>query len=72
MFVFGLCPHCGSGTPVTSLAVLGAHFSLNRLSLGLRVLGEAACGCSSSAERCGSLIPASDLRITRSLSHCPR
>lgn len=72
MFVFGPHLHCGSGTPVTSLAVLGVHFSLNCLCLGLRVLGEAPCGCSSSSETYRSLIPASDLRITRSLSHCPR
>lgn len=72
MFVFGPCPHCSGDTAVTSLAALGAHFSLNCLWLGLRVLGEAACGCSSSSERYGSLVPASDLRIISSLSHSPR
>lgn len=63
MFVFG---------HVLSLAVLGVHFSLNCLCLGLRVLGEAPYDCSNSSERYGSLIPASDLKNTRSLSHCPR
>lgn len=49
MFAFRPCPHCSRGTPVTSLAVPGDHFSPNCLFLGLGVLGEAPCGCSSSA-----------------------
>lgn len=64
MFAFGLCPHHSCGTPVTSLAVPGGHFSPNCLFVGLGVLGEAPCDCSNSARITGFAVVTAEMRVS--------